>query len=236
MGIVSAIAGLGSAILGYSSAKKQAQAQTDAANRSADLAQQGYQYALANPNIQQAQSQGTEAGSQYGALLGLGGDTNAANSAFQNYLNSSGYQFQQQKGMDSITGSAAAKGLLDSGSTLKALQSYGQGLGSSYFSNYMNRLQGVQQQGLNTSTGVANLASGAGAQAANAVQTGAANSTNLSANGTQALTSGLTNAVGDVGSYMRYNNPGLYTSLGGYVGAPGTVDKLTGYTVPAAGG
>lgn len=71
-----------------------------------------------------------------------------AGGAFENYLNSTGYQFQMDQGIDAIEGSQAAKGMLRSGDTLKGITEFGQGMGRKYFENYLNRLQGLSQMGL----------------------------------------------------------------------------------------
>jgi hypothetical protein len=64
-------------------------------------------------------------------FLGLNGG------GFEDYLQSTGFQFQQQQGMDQLTSSAATKGLLNSGSTIKAALDYNQGLASTYGRNYL---------------------------------------------------------------------------------------------------
>lgn len=99
-------------------------------------------------NIYTPAAQGGVAAQNFIAqLLGLqGGD--AAKQGFQNYLNSSGYKFQLGEGMKAITSSNAAKGLLNSGATLKGMQNYGQGLAASKFNDYLAQLGGVMQGGL----------------------------------------------------------------------------------------
>lgn len=91
---------------------------------------------------------GTGAVGQQAASLGIGGDPAAQQQAFQNYLGSTGFQHQLKTGQDAITGSAAARGLLNSGATARALTQYGQQLGQQSFQNYFNNLGSVAQQGL----------------------------------------------------------------------------------------
>lgn len=94
---------------------------------------------------------GVGASNALAALLGVGGtaqDQSNQNAAFQNYLNSSGYNFQLQQGQNAINTNNAAAGLLNSGSALKKLNSYGQGLASNYLQQYMAQLSGLSQQGL----------------------------------------------------------------------------------------
>lgn len=134
----------------------------------------GYNYLKNNPLMNQAQgagstalgAQGTLQG-QEGALLGLGGDTAAANAAYQNYLGSTGYKFQLGQGQQAVDSNAASKGMLNSGATAKALTQYGQNLGSSYFNNYLGQLGGLnsQYQGtVNAGLGAAQAVGQAGTQ------------------------------------------------------------------------
>jgi hypothetical protein len=58
-----------------------------------------------------------------------------------NFQSDPGYQFRLQEGMNAIQGSAAARGNALSGSTLKALQKYGQNLASDEMQNAYNRYQ-----------------------------------------------------------------------------------------------
>src|SRR5512139_273650 len=64
------------------------------------------------------------------------------------------YQFTKQQGEQAINRSAAAKGMLNSGSVLAELQKYGSGLASQEYSGQVNRLaeliRGAQQFGAST--------------------------------------------------------------------------------------
>lgn len=90
---------------------------------------------------------GQQAGQAIQALLGLSGD-DAAAKAFDTWRNSTGYKFQLQSGSDAITANKATAGLLKSGGTLKALDKFGQDLGSTYFGNYYGMLNNQQNAGL----------------------------------------------------------------------------------------
>lgn len=117
----------------------------------------------AYPYLQQALggtvSQGTDAGSMLGNLLGINGGP-AQTQGFQNFRDSTGYQFGKQQGMDSITGNAATQGLLNSGGTLKALDTYGQNYANTQYGNYTGQLQNLLNSGLQGSGVIA----GAGQQ------------------------------------------------------------------------
>ena len=88
-------------------------------------------------------------------LLGLNGQ-DAANAAMANYQQSPGYQFQFNEGMRAVQNSAAAQGMLNSGATLKVLQTRGQQLGNIDFGTYYNRLLGIASLGQNAAAGVGN--------------------------------------------------------------------------------
>lgn len=97
-----------------------------------------------NPAI----ARGNDAGSAIMKLLGLGGDSTAQQAAFQDFLGSSGYNFQMDQGRDVIEGSAAGRGLLNSGSTLRAMSDYGQQTGQAYFQKYLEQLMAQQAAGM----------------------------------------------------------------------------------------
>lgn len=140
-------------------------------------------------------------------------DAAAANQAFQNYENSTGHQFRLQTGTNALQTSAAARGLLKSGSTLKALDQYGQNLGTQDFQGYLGNLAGQQGLGPQASGTLANIGgnttqlisnnndSQASAQA-NAALSGAANTNQLiaSANNALAYTLGRSSYGGGGGS------------------------------------
>lgn len=103
---------------------------------------------------------GNGANNLIAGLLGTGGDPAAAASGLQAFRNSAGYQSQLDTGLDAINSNAAARGLLNSGSTLKGLTRYGQELGSSFYDKYLNNLFQQNSQGLQA----AGIIGGAGGQ------------------------------------------------------------------------
>jgi hypothetical protein len=111
-------------------------------------------------------STGTGASAQLGNMLGLNGPQ-GQNDAFNNWKNSTGYQFGLDQGMQSVTGNAATQGLLNSGSTAKALNTYGQNYANTQYGNYTGQLQNLVNSGL----GAGGLVAGAG-QVANSQSTG----------------------------------------------------------------
>lgn len=91
------------------------------------------------------------------SLLGIG-DPAAGKSTLTNFLNSTGFNFLRDQGERGITGSAAAKGLLNSGATAKAITSFGQNLAQTKMNDLMQNLTSLGQYGL----GSANTIAGAG--------------------------------------------------------------------------
>lgn len=130
---------------------------------------------------------GTKATNAMAALLGLGGDPEAANAAFERYQDSTGFDFMLDQGRRAITGSQAAKGMLQSGSTLKALNTFGQKAGAQYFQNYLSSLGNV-----------AELGQGAGRIIGGAGQTSQSKSSK---------NDGLFGALGDIGSAVGTFSP-----------------------------
>jgi hypothetical protein len=84
----------------------------------------------------------------------LGGDA----SGFNAYKDATGFNFAAEQGSRGITGNAAARNLLRSGSTSKALVGFGNNLQDQYAQSYMDKLLG--QAGLGLQAG--QVVSGAG--------------------------------------------------------------------------
>jgi hypothetical protein len=136
-------------IFGYMGAKSAAKAQVQAAQIAAQAALTGFNW-LTGPGFKYEEPyldtgiaglqnvQG--ANNAIAQLLGVQPITDQTNNAFTNYLNSTGYNFQLNQGINAINASAAAKGLLQSGGTAKALSQYGQNLASTTFGNYLQQL------------------------------------------------------------------------------------------------
>lgn len=116
------------------------------------------------------------------------------------------YQFQMEEGLGAIERTAAARGGLLSGQTLKAAQRYGQGLAGGTAENYLNRLSQLAGVGQTTAVQTGQL----GAQSA-------AYQGQLATQGAQAQASGYLGAanawgqgIGQIGQLAGY-----YTGGGG---------------------
>lgn len=148
----------------------------------------GQQALTRSNNLQDVQSQ----------LLGITKPTSGTSGAFDNYLQSTGYNFARKQGQDAITTSNAARGLLNSGGTLKALDEYGQGLAANSFNNYLAQVGNLNTEAHNTATAgqnqittVANAGTGAGSQAAQ-----------YTAAGGNAVANGVSGALGGFGGAL----------------------------------
>lgn len=110
-------------------------------------------------------------------FLGLHGSSGTANAnvGLQNYMNSTGFQNLLKTTTDAIGGSAAAKGLFQSGATGKAITANAQNLAQQSAQNYLGNLQALSQLGLSG----AGIIAGAGQKSSSQSQgSGSGNSNN----------------------------------------------------------
>lgn len=100
--------------------------------------------------------QGTNANNFLSALLTGNGDTAGATAGYNNYLQNAGYAGAMKQLSQNLTGQGAASGLLNSGSTTKALANYGTQLNSQYYNNYLQQLSGLSGLGTQAGSLIAN--------------------------------------------------------------------------------
>lgn len=79
----------------------------------------------------------------------LTGDDDEFDAGYDRFRESAGYRNVLDTAMRGLSGSAGSRGMLRSGSTLKALQDRAAGIGDQYFTNYLGQLSGLAGQGLN---------------------------------------------------------------------------------------
>lgn len=79
-----------------------------------------------------------------------------------------GYDFRLREGQDAIQASAAARGGLNSGATMQALQRDAQDYASAEYGNFLGRLGGLQALGVNAAQMSGNAAQNAAAGISNA--------------------------------------------------------------------
>lgn len=141
-------------VLGGKGAKKAANAQTDYLNKGLDLQKSMFD------TVWNGEAPWRDVGGQAiqngAAMLQPGYD----------YTASPSYRFQLQQGNDAIQNSAAAKGMLMSGGTLKDIARFTQGLASSDFNDSFNRQMALAsggQQAMQVGANAANQYSANGA-------------------------------------------------------------------------
>lgn len=105
------------------------------------------------------------------------GGSSSALTPFDQFRNSTNYQFRYDQGLRATEGTFATKGALDSGAAEKAKITFGQNLASGELSNYMNLLASQQAAGLTAAGAVmgvnTNYAGNVTAQNTNAANVGA---------------------------------------------------------------
>lgn len=240
-----ALAGTGASMYASSqAAKAQSRAARDAAaattaagERAADVQERMFerQVALQEP----FREAGLTAQNRMLTLLGLGEDPNAPD--FGKYARDftladasldPGYGFRMSEGMKALERSAAARGGLLSGATLKGIERFGQGLASEEYQNAFNRYQvnranqlnplqslyGSGQTSANTLTsaagqtgaGLANTYMGTGQGLANAAMAGGQARASGYMNMASALNQGLSTGAN---LYMQANYLGQMNAL-----------------------
>jgi hypothetical protein len=157
-------------------AKKAGRAQERAAESAAAQQERMFQKQI---ELQEPFRQGgMTAQTELMRLLGLGGDATAPGygsmaRAFgkPDFEADPGYAFRQAEGMKALERSAAARGGLMSGSTLKGIQRFGQDLASQEYQNAFNRFQVERAARLNPLQSMM----GSGQSAANVMTSAAGN-------------------------------------------------------------
>lgn len=223
---ISAAGSLISGITGGKGASKAAKTQQQTAQMqiAANNANRAQIQGLQQPNI----DRGNAAGSTYAGLLGIGGDPAASAAALQTFRGSTGYQDLLNTGLGAVNSNAYARGMGDSGATMKALQTRGAAIGDQSQQQYLNNLYGLIQTGnsaigtiagVNTYTTNANnaalqsgssAAQGAIISGATAQQQALTNLTNIGANFASSY-----GQAGNVGGYQVGTPPIYGGNLGG---------------------
>lgn len=180
--------------------------------------------ARAAQNAMQARQAAAPPAPVYASPATAEGGVTPYQNAFQNYLGSTGYQFQVDQGNQAINQGYAAKGSLQSGAALKALQTYGQNTATGFFKDYLGLLGNQQGVGLNGARAVA----GVGGDYVNSVSSNnnaagsaAANSALAQGNATAGLYGSIAGAVG-----------GVANAFGSSYGSPSLPPPRYGYSTP----
>lgn len=144
--------------MGFGKSKQSSQNQSQQTSESKNQAYPFLQSALGD----QVGNAGVGS-SAIASLLGLNG-SDAGTNAFNQFKDSSSYNFVRDEGVKGIEGSMAAKGLLGSGSALKAISNYSSNLASNFLNNYLSNLMGLSNTGIQAGQILASAGSTANSQ------------------------------------------------------------------------
>ena len=208
---IAAVGGVASAAISSHASSKAAGIAQQTATQNNALQQDIYNKNTAN--LSPWMTRGNAAGNEQSGLLGIGGDPASAQNAFNNYTNSTGYQFRLGQGLNAVNNSYTMHGALNSGAALKGINDYAQGQASNEFGNYFNQLSGMSQQG----AGAASAVAGVGQNYANAVSSNNNNAAGVGINAAMgsanAWNGAINNAAGAIGGMFGSSYGG---GKGGY--------------------
>jgi hypothetical protein len=196
---------LGGALLGSSASSDAADAQAGASQYAADL--QNKQYEQNRADMAPWREAGMGALDQLKTGLLPGGDFQRPFTV-ADFIKDPGYNFRRSEGMKGLEGSAASRGGLLSGGTLKALTRYGSDYASNEFGNAYNRYNNDLTSRFNRLSSLAGTSQTATRDVANM---GMQNANNL---GDLAVQAGNARASGYVGSANAIN--GGIQSIGNF--------------------
>lgn len=172
-------------------------------------------------------------GQTYGDLYGAYTAQPAADNAtsmtpgFEGFQMSPGYQFRLNEGLKAIERSAAARGALRSGATMKSINRFAEGNASAEYENYANRLAALAGVGQNANSGSAQAGQAYASGAANlAAQQGnaALAAGNARASAYQNTGNAINGTIQNVASAYLYNKGyGGFGGGGGYGGPYGGI-------------
>lgn len=156
MGIVGDVV---NGLVGSKKSKQAAKAITQASDKNNATALDIY--GKNNANLSPFMATGSAAGGTINNFLGLNGAAGSADATgkFNAFKDAGGYNFKLNDGTDALNSSNASKGLLKSGSALKALTKFQTGLADSYSGNWLGALQGQQSTGLSAANALAGVGS-----------------------------------------------------------------------------
>jgi len=198
-GTIAAVTTVGSSLIGSKASRDAASQQQQAAAQASDVQRDIFERQV------ELQAPFREAGlagqNRLLELLGIGGAPGA--SGYGKYATAEfgadkfkadpGYAFRMSEGMKALERSAAARGGLMSGATLKGIQRYGQDLASTEFQNAFNRYQAERAGTLNPYQALAGTA-----QTSANVLTGAAGNLGQQL-GSNIIGAGNAQAAGQIG-------------------------------------
>lgn len=209
---ITGLIGAGASLLGGKiqgdAATNAANLQTNAANNATQLQKQ--QYDQQRADLEPWRQTGRNA-------LAQAYDLASNYQPFQFNEQDPGYQFRLKEGLKAVQNSAATRGGLLSGATMKSMNNYAQGFASNERQNAFNNYQAERQARLNPIMTLAGFGQSANSELGQAGQTYANNSGNLVVNGANVLAGGYTGAANAASSgYVGAANNLSAALAGGY--------------------
>ena len=256
MAISTAAAIIGGSLIGGGAsalaASKAAKAQTQAAQQAGDVQERMFQRQV---ELQEPFRQGgLTAQQQIMQLLGIGGDQTAAGYGslakpfgMEQFQQDPGYAFRQSEGMKALERSAAARGNLLSGSTMKGIQRFGQDLASQEYQNAFNRYQVERANRLNplqslmgSGQSSANVLTGAAGNLGQGLAQSELAAGQARASGYIGASNALNQAIGGVSNYLvqapMYNAMTDFYRSGAAGGGSFGASAAPAVTLPAMAG
>lgn len=203
VGIATAAVGVGKAIIGSNAANQAAKAQQQASQQ--NIQTENQVLGQASSNLQPFVGYGQNAGNALQGLLGTGGDPVASQAAWNNYRNSTNYQFLLNQGLQGQAYLNAPN--LFSGATEKGLNNYAQGMAGNALQGYEGLLQNQQQMGIGAGTSLGYIGSGIAGQEAQARNL-AAGATGTAANQTAGYLNSALGGLGNLFGQSSFQQPG----------------------------
>jgi hypothetical protein len=224
-------------------ADKQLALQREQYNKQIELGEPFRQAGITGQNMLLAQLQGPYASAKFGGVAGYDPASAMRNFGASDFQTDPGYAFRLSEGMKALDRTAASRGGLLSGATLKGAQQYGQGLASQEYQNAFNRYQAnraqqaqeygnafnrFQTERTNTLAPLQSLA-GVGQSATQQAQQAAQNYATGGAGTLGTLGAGQTSALGAYGAAAGSNIIGAGNArASGYVGGANTISSGLG--------
>lgn len=231
------IGGVATSVSGSKAAKAQKSAAAQqAASAQKDLEQQRYFYDTARADYAPYRNVGYGALDKLAGMYGvtprdasgkpIAGAKPVSGTGYANdggFTASPGYQFRLNEGIKAAERSAAARGVLGSGGTMKAIQRYGEGLAASEYDTYSNRLAalaGVGQSATGSTTQAGATAASGISNALTASGNAAVNAGNARASSYANTGSAINSSVNNLASLYLYQQGGGFGGGGGRSGSP----------------
>ena len=154
---------IGAGLMGANAAKRAGDQQAQAAANALAFQRQVYDTTRGDmmPFIGVGQNAFRSIGDLYGLNPGNG------NPSMAGFTKSPDYQFRLDEGMRALENSAAARGGLLSGNFARGAQQFGQGLASTEFANYFDRLFRTSQLGANAASSAGSMGAAQAGQIGN---------------------------------------------------------------------